>query len=127
MLQKAKVAYAFWLAAAEHVPRVHRYGIRSKVEFYFLELLELIFTALYLPVVEKSSSIEAAIYKLNNIKFFLQLCWENKLVSNGHYLHLTENLDELGRILGGWRNGIKKKTLAVSDERKPRVSGRMTR
>jgi len=127
VLQKAKLAYTLWLVVAEQIPRIHRYGLRSRVEFYFLELLESIFTALFLPPIEKIPYIERAMKKLNGVKFFLQLCWENKLVPNSQYIQLTEQLNEIGRMLGGWKIGIEKKTLARTCERKPQVSGRKTR
>ncbi len=36
------------------------------------------------------------------LKFFLQLGWEIKVLDNSKYVALSEPLDEVGRMLGGW-------------------------
>lgn len=127
VLQKAKQAYTAWIGIAEQIPRIHRYGLRNKVECYFLEFLESVFVAIFSPLTEKTHFIGTATKKLSSVKFFLQLCWENKLIPNNKYARLAEQLDELGRILGGWKKGVEKKTPTHMDERKPQVSGRKTR
>jgi hypothetical protein len=111
-LQKAKVAYNFWFQVTASIPKAHRYALAGKVENYFLEMLECIFTALYLPVEQKVKRIEMAISKLDGVKFFVQLCWENKCVSNKHYTELSEKLNEVGKMLGGWKKGLETKTPA---------------
>jgi len=110
VLQKGKSTYTYWFTLVEKIPKIHRYSLGGKVEGYFLELLECIFTALYLPITHKSKRIETAISKLDGVKFFAQICWENKCIANAHYAELSAKLDELGKILGGWKKGLEKKT-----------------
>jgi hypothetical protein len=43
------------------------------------------------------------------VKFFLQLAWENKCIQNEKYLALSEQLEEVGRMIGGWKKGIEAK------------------
>lgn len=53
------------------------------------------------------------ISRLDILKFFSQLAWENKLIPNDKYIKLSERLEEIGRMLGGWRKGLlEKKTPA---------------
>ena len=82
----------------------------GKIEDYFLGLLENIFICIYLPPETKIPRLIIAISKLDGIKFFLQISWENKCVPNEKYAQLSENLDESGRMLGGWKKGLEKKT-----------------
>ena len=49
-----------------------------------------------------------AISKLDGVKFFLQIAWENKCIPNDKYSLLSEKLDEIGRMLGGWKKGLEK-------------------
>ncbi len=84
----------------------------GKIEYYFLELLESIFISLYLPPEQKITKLNIAIAKLDGIKFFLQLAWENKCVSHERYSTLGAQLQEIGRMLGGWKKGLEKKTPA---------------
>ncbi len=51
-----------------------------------------------------------SISKLDGVKFFLQLAWENKCVPNEKYMALSAQLDEIGKMLGGWKKGLEKKT-----------------
>ncbi|MEK7125335.1 MAG: four helix bundle protein [Patescibacteria group bacterium] len=94
-------------------PRVRRYSLGGKIEQYFLELLEAIFIALYLPPAQKIGRLTLAIAKLDGVKFFLQLAWENKCVPENKYVGLSEQLNEVGRMLGGWKKGLEKKTPAL--------------
>jgi len=36
------------------------------------------------------------------LKFFLRISWEIKAVDNKKYIALSERLDEIGKMLGGW-------------------------
>jgi hypothetical protein len=41
------------------------------------------------------------------LKFFLQVAWEIKALDNKKYIRLSEKLDEIGKMLGGWLKSIK--------------------
>jgi hypothetical protein len=109
-LVKAKVAYSFWFKIYNDFPKAHRYTLGGKIEDYFLGLLENIFISIYLPPEAKVTRLTIAISKLDGIKFFLQIAWENKCIPNEKYSTLSESLNEIGRMLGGWKKGLEKKT-----------------
>jgi len=111
-LVKGKQAYTLWLAAFNDFPKVHRATFGKKIDGYFLQLLEAMFIAAYLPADRKVVGLGTAIAKADAVRFLLQLAWENKCVSSERYANLSELLDEVGRMLGGWRNGLQKKTPA---------------
>lgn len=54
--------------------------------------------------------ISQAIGKVDLLKFFLQMAWEQKIIDNNHYSHLLLSFDEIGRMLGGWKKTIQEKT-----------------
>ena len=54
-----------------------------------------------LPVLEKSS------LRLNFLRVFLRLCKEIKVLDNRKYILLEEEVDEIGRMLGGWIKSTK--------------------
>lgn len=116
VLVKTKETYSFWFQALKDFPKVYRYSLGGKIENYFLTLLENIFITIYLSRERKSAQLSMAILKLDSLKFFLQLAWENKCLSNNKYSALSEQLDEIGRMLGGWKKGLDIKT--PSDERR---------
>lgn len=112
ILVKAKNAYSLWFNILNDFPRVRRYSLGAKIEHYFLALLESIFISLYLTPEKKIEQLTIAIAKLDGIKLFLQLAWENKCISQDKYINLSEQLNETGRMLGGWKKGLQKKTPA---------------
>lgn len=73
---------------------------------------------LYLPMERKSDGLARAISKLDGVKFFLQIAWENKCVPNKQYADLSEELNEIGKMLGGWRKGLEKKTPTHRQEKR---------
>lgn len=91
VVQTLKNAYAFWLPRFRDFPKVERYGIGNKIEQTFLELLELVFCLAYLAPEHKLPFINKAITKLDIIKFFLQIVWEQKLLTTPHYA-VTSNI-----------------------------------
>jgi hypothetical protein len=60
--------------------------------------------------------LNKAITKLDILRFFMQLAWENKLIPTDKYSELLCQLEEVGRQLGGWKKGLQKKTSASSAE-----------
>lgn len=54
--------------------------------------------------------LNKAITRLDVVKFFVQLTWEDKLISNEKYADLLGKLEEIGRQLGGWKKGLQTKT-----------------
>lgn len=72
-------------------------------------MLELTFTSVYLAPEQKIISLGKCIAKLDNVKFFMQLAWESKLVPTEKYAKISADLEEIGRMLGGWRKGLQEK------------------
>ena len=88
------------------MPRTARYTTGARIENHFLDLLELIYKAYYASLPNKSEKIIEAISKNDIIKYLLQIAFENKFVKEKEYLELSGKLQEVGKILGGWKKGI---------------------
>lgn len=123
VLVKIKETYAAWFKTLANFPKIHRYNLGGKIENLFLSLMESIFTAAYLSGERKQTQLSAAIARLDNLKFFLQLAWENKCLANSNYTELSSQLEEIGRMLGGWKKGLEMKTPAQSAGEKQRIAG----
>jgi len=114
VVRKEKEAYQFWLALHRNFPKVERLGIGQKIEHSFLAVLEMTFAAAYLPPEQKIVLLGKTKSRLDILKFFAQLAWETKLISDDKYLGLSARLEEIGRMIGGWKKGLEKKTLTRS-------------
>lgn len=117
VLIKAKTAYSLWLAIFNDFPRIQHQTLARKIDDYFLKLLEVVFTCLYLPPEHKINKLTTAISQLDGVKFFLQLAWENKSISSKKYAALSGQLNEIGRMLGGWKKGLENKTPTLRQEK----------
>lgn len=102
-----------------NIERIARFGIGTKVDILFLDLLELLRKATYTPINKKLVLLEATSDKIDSLRFFFQLLWETKLVSNKQYISLGAEIEGIGKIIGGWKKGIISKTSAIkAEERK---------
>lgn len=47
------------------------------------------------------------------LKFFVQLAWESKIIPNDKYITLSAKLEEVGKMLGGWKKGLESKNKTI--------------
>ena len=111
VLVKAKEAYQAWHKHLLSVNRVDRYTIGARIDETFLSLLELLFRAVFAyDKFEKLSLVSQAIGKGDLLRFFLQIGWEQKAIDLKCYGSMIILLDEVGRMLGGWKKDLQEKT-----------------
>jgi len=118
VLQKLVDAYKLWHQFLPHFPKTSRYSLGSKIDYLFLETTESIIMASYSTIKEKIPFVRKASTKLDLLKFFLQIAWEIKALDSKKYIALSEYLQEVGRMLGGWTNQLLKKTSAKAEEQR---------
>jgi len=102
ILQKLVSAYKLWHGFLPDIPKDSKYTLGTKIDNCFLEVIENIIKAGYSSKAEKEIFLKRTSAKLDLLKFFLQLIWEIKVLEDKKYIHLSEKLDEIGRMLGGW-------------------------
>ena len=76
------------------------------------------FSCLYLPPEPKAALLGRVISRMDTLKFFVQLAWESKLIPTKDYAAFSEKLEEIGKMLGGWRKGLQNKTPAGMQQEK---------
>lgn len=82
-----------------------------------MEVIEAIITASFLPPKEKQPFVLSAIRKLDTMKIFLMMLWETKSLDNKKYIALSLKLNEIGKMLGGWRGQIIKQNSPRTGEK----------
>lgn len=111
VLIKAKDVYKIWHDNIVHLKRVDRYSLGLEIDEVFRSLLELLFRASFAnDKFEKLALVSQAIGKADLVKFFLQIAWEHDVIDNKKYSQLSLPLDEIGRMLGGWKKALENKT-----------------
>ncbi len=106
LLQKSKDLYIIWYNCYKTIPKEHRFSIGVKVDTLFIEIIEMIAGALYIAKEEKLLYIKTAIRKTDTLKLLFLILWETKSLDNKKYLIISEKINEVGRMLGGWSGQI---------------------
>ena len=105
-LNRIKEGYLIWLNTLSHIPKSSRYTIGARVENIFLDLLELSYTTYFNQKEEKFHNLSICISKLDILKFFVSIMWEAKLISHKQYEDIAVRLDEIGKMLWGWKKSL---------------------
>jgi len=95
--------YKLWHEFLPHFPRKSRYTLGIRIDSLFIETVENIFTASRLPRDQKLPFLQKSSAKLDMLKFFLRVAWEIKSLDNKKYIIISEHLEEIGKMLGGWQ------------------------
>ena len=109
---KLKNSYNTWQKYLVQFPKSHRFTIGSKIDCVFLDCIELSFLASYSTNSDKVKIVSQAITKLDLLKLLIQLAWETKCLSHNKYGEISLPLDEIGKMLGGWKRQLLNKTPA---------------
>jgi hypothetical protein len=91
-----------------HIARGSRYTIGSRIENKFLDLLELSYIAYFTPKENKTEKVSECILLLDTLKFLISVAWEGKVISNKQCEEVARKLEEVGKMLGGWKKNIEK-------------------
>jgi hypothetical protein len=102
ILQHLITAYKLWYDFLPHIPKDARYTLGTKVDASLVDAVEAIFVATFLAKEKKLPYVQRAAAKLDLVKFFLQVTWDIKALDNKKYALISEQLAEVGRMLGGW-------------------------
>ena len=116
VIQRLVSVYKLWLEFQNNIPKKLRHTLGEKIDSYFLDTIELLLTASYLGKEQKLPYLQKAGNKLDILKFFLKIAWEIKAIDNKKYILLSEHLNEIGKMVGGWSKGLQKRNPAYGGE-----------
>lgn len=89
------------------VPKQDRYTIWQRLENFTLEFLEGVLVASQTAKPQKLAILERSSLKLNMVRIFLRLTKETKALDNNRYVTLQTEIDQIGKMLGGWIKSTK--------------------
>ncbi|MBU6214483.1 four helix bundle protein [Patescibacteria group bacterium] len=108
LLGRTKGAYLIWYEYYQILPKTHRHSLGQRVDTLFVEIMETIASATFLPRDEKVPYVRVAVRKTDTLKVLLLVLWETKSLDTKKYGALSGQVDEIGRMLGGWYNQLAK-------------------
>ncbi len=103
MIEVYKVWHTYFL----NFPRLSKFSLGAKIDDLFTDLIEQLLLAGYAGSDQKYTFIVRASTKLDLLKFFMQVAWEIKCLNHKQYAALSVSLNEIGKMIGGWKNYTK--------------------
>jgi hypothetical protein len=85
----------------------------ERIDNLFIEIIESVSVASFLVKGEKIPYVRIAIRKLDTVKLILMILWETKSLDNKKYIALSIQLDQIGKMLGGWNGQLTKENSLV--------------
>lgn len=95
-----------WMNVVPHIPKTARYTTGARIENKFLDLLELTYTAYFSAREKKAEKLSECILTLDILKFLISAVWEAKYISHKQYEETAVRLDEVGKMLWGWKKSL---------------------
>jgi len=93
------------------LPKNNRYTIGNKIDNLLTEMIETISYASFLPkneIEEKLISVKISVRKNDTIKLFVMILWESRSIDDKKYANLSQTINYIGRMLGGWSGQLAK-------------------
>jgi hypothetical protein len=118
VVEKVKILYTSWIVIHRKIPRTERFGLGARVDNAFLDLLTALRRASFTEPKQKIPMLEIAVVKIDDIRFFVQLLWENRLLSNEQFISFGNELEAIGKNIGARRKEVIKKTSTQCAEEK---------
>ena len=107
IVQKAYESALWLIPKAGRFVRAHRFTIGDRLVNHSLDLVETLASAAYAAPASRSALLERATQRVNGLRYLLRLAKDLHLLSVESYGHGAELLEEIGRMLGGWRRSLK--------------------
>src|SRR3990167_10945883 len=87
-------------------PKKDRYSLGQKIDNFSLDTFEFIILAGTNEKEKKLPFIEKAIVRLDILKILIRLAKDINAIESKKYLELESILQEIGRMLGGWKKSL---------------------
>ena len=107
LFQKTYDFYKLFYLYLDNFPKKSRETLTGKIESTILGLLEDITKADFAKQTAKLNYLIGASAKLDFLKVLIRLTFDLKLIDQKKYIFLEDNLQEMGRMLGGWIKSLK--------------------
>ena len=88
------------LGRVEKFPRSQKFTLGDRIVNTSLDILDTLIEATYtrkrLPLLQKAN------VQLEKLRFLIRLCHDFKLLSSKQYAYISNEINEVGKLIGGW-------------------------
>jgi four helix bundle protein len=90
------------LPAIEKFPKAQRFMVTKRLTDAALDFQEALFDANARRGEERLTYLRCADAHLNKLRLYLRLSYQWHWLKAGQYEHVCKQIEEIGRLLGGW-------------------------
>ena len=87
-------------------PKVARFTFTSRVDNLALDILEQLISARYASMSRRKILLSEADDSLARLRVLLRICHSRQYLDTVGFEYISRNLDETGKMLGGWRRSL---------------------
>jgi hypothetical protein len=99
---EAMYRFLLWLVpAVEKFPRSQKFLLGDRLQSTALDVLELLVEATYTR--NRATMLARANMGIEKLRILVRLATELKHFDHKRYEHAARSLDDVGRLIGGWR------------------------
>lgn len=92
-----------WLIPqVQKFPRTHRFGLAERIQTVAFDFQDQITWAGKMSGVDRREHLRQADVQLEQLRIWLRLARDLKLITLAQYEHVSRQISEVGRLLGGW-------------------------
>ncbi|MSR85026.1 diversity-generating retroelement protein Avd [Candidatus Uhrbacteria bacterium] len=106
VFQKSYDLYKTLYELVKKYPKGDRYSLGERTKEKVLELLEAVTKAGHAKKEWKLTFLDQAISSLEITKVFVRLGQDTQCLTQKQYIVIQERIQEIGRMLGGWRKSV---------------------
>jgi|SRR6056297_2009115 len=88
------------LDKVEKMPKSTRYSINNRIANLAVDIIEMITEAIYTK--QKKHILHNINLHLEKLRIFFRLCKDRRYISVKQYLYISTQLQEAGKMTGGW-------------------------
>jgi len=111
-LHKLKDAYLLWFTYYQILPKTHRHSLGLRVDTLLIEAIEATATASFLNPQDKLPFVRIAMRKVDTLKIMLMVLWESDSLKDKQYIAISEKMNIIGKMMGGWSGQLTKNSTA---------------
>lgn len=111
--------YVCWQNNTKHIPKMLRYSMGVRIDSLFAEIVELIYIATFTSLDKKLPFVNKANTRNDLLKFMLNTLFELNGIKENAFIELSFKMEEIGRMLYGWKMKIEKENQIGSGQTEP--------
>ena len=112
-------AYVYWQNNTKHIPKMLRHSMGVRIDTLFAEIVELTYITMFTTLDKRLIFINKANLKNDLLKFMLNALFELKGIKEDVFIEISLKMEEVGRLLYGWKNLVERQNQNGSVQTEP--------